>query len=264
MKGLKLRQDDVWIVSYPKSGTTWTQQIVRLIISRGENDRKLLTSAVPWVEAFESNMPGCESIDLDEMPSPRAFKSHFPYDRMPCGPPNTQSGKCIYIIRNPKDVCVSLFLHYTSIPVPEAAQLQWDDFFEVFLGGIEFGNYFEHVLSWWSHRDDDNVLVLKYEAMKKDLPSAVSKIAKFIGQDIDKKLIDEISDKTTFDNMKKDSSANCKWISEGYRDGHNPYVRKGVVGGWRDYFTPKQAERLDVLYETRLKAAGLELEFQSI
>ena len=69
-------------------------------------------------------------------------------------------------------------------------------------GEVDFGDYFDHVLSWWAHKDDDNVLFLKYEDMKKDLPSAVDKIAKFIGQDISKELVDEIAHKTTFANMK--------------------------------------------------------------
>ena len=77
-------------------------------------------------------------------------------------------------------------------------------------GEVDFGDYFDHVLSWWAHKDDDNVLFLKYEDMKKDLPSAVDKIAKFIGQDISKELVDEIAHKTTFANMKEDSTANRK------------------------------------------------------
>ena len=36
LKNMKVRTDDIWIVTYPKSGTTWTQQIVRYIIGRGE------------------------------------------------------------------------------------------------------------------------------------------------------------------------------------------------------------------------------------
>lgn len=39
---VKMRPDDVWIVTYPKSGSTWTQQIVRLIINGGKEDGKLL------------------------------------------------------------------------------------------------------------------------------------------------------------------------------------------------------------------------------
>lgn len=36
LKNMKVRTDDIWIVTYPKSGTTWTQQIVWYIIGRGE------------------------------------------------------------------------------------------------------------------------------------------------------------------------------------------------------------------------------------
>ena len=43
--------DDGWVVTYPKCGTTWTQQIVRLIRNNGVQDDVRITTAVLWLEA---------------------------------------------------------------------------------------------------------------------------------------------------------------------------------------------------------------------
>ena len=263
MKDMKWRPDDVWIVTYPKCGTTWTQQIVRLIINKGKEDGLNLMEAVPWVEFF-ANTPALEfnyHVDIDAMASPRAFKSHFPYDILPCGSPTHTPGKYIYVVRNPRDVAVSFFHHDRAIPFYPL--YEWSEYFEKFLkGDVDFGDYFDHVLSWWAHKDDDNVLILKYEDMKKDLPSAVATIAKFIGQDISKELMEEIVHKTTFENMKKDSSANYQWIKKQRRPNASDFLRKGEVGDWKNYFTPDQLARLDAVYEKKLKQTGIDLEFQ--
>ena len=146
MKDMKLRPDDVWVVTYPKCGTTWTQQIVRLIINRGKDDGLTLKDAVPWVEAF-CDIPAIGRVDVDKMASPRAFKSHFPYEMMPCGLPNTTPGKYINVVRNPKDVVVSFYHHYLTLPF--YPHYEWNEFFELFMkGDVEFGDYFDHVLSW--------------------------------------------------------------------------------------------------------------------
>ena len=42
--------DDVYIVTYPKSGTTWTQQIVKLIRSGGVEDGVNVKDSIPWLE----------------------------------------------------------------------------------------------------------------------------------------------------------------------------------------------------------------------
>lgn len=101
LKNMKVRTDDIWIVTYPKSGTTWTQQIVRYIIGRGEEQHgaKVIV-AVPWLEGF-CNDPSCGSrhVDVDAMISPRAFMSHLPYNKMPCGLLSTTPGKYIYVVR---------------------------------------------------------------------------------------------------------------------------------------------------------------------
>ena len=256
---MKLRPDDVWIVTYPKCGTTWTQQIVRLIINRGKDDGLTIKESIPWVESF-CNIPEigrCYRIDVDKMASPRAFKSHFPYEMMPCGLPNTTPGKYIYVVRNPKDVVVSFYHHYLTIPV--YPHYEWNEFFELFMkGDVDFGDYFDHVLSWWAHKDDDNVLFLKYEDMKRDLPTAVAQIAKFINQDISKELVEEIAHKTTFANMKNDSSVIVNTVR---KPTGTDFLRKGEVGDWKNYFTPEQATRLDAVYDKKLKGTGIDLEF---
>ena len=97
--------------------------------------------------------------------------------------------------------------------------------------------------------------------MKKDLLSAVATIAKFIGQDISKELVEEMAHRTTFENVKKDSTANNEWMCNTHWNNLNPCLCKGEVGGWKDYTTPEQATRLDAIYQARLKAVGLDLEF---
>ena len=230
-KDMKLRPDDVWIVTFPKSGTTWTQQIVRLIVNREEDNGVVIEEAVPWVEGFSvlPNRGHKYYVDIDKMTSPRAFKSHLPYEMMPCGLPSNTPGKYINVIRNPKDVAVSYFHHYNSYPY--YPHYEWDNFFEMFIKGeLEYGDFFNHILSWWAHKDDHNVLILKYEDMKKDLPSAVATIAKFIGQDISKELVDEIAHRTTFDNMKKDSTANYEQLGRFKLPTRTDFMRKGEVG----------------------------------
>ena len=51
LKDFTLLDDDVFVVSYPKSGTTWMQQIVRSIKARGNVSDLQLAATIPWLEA---------------------------------------------------------------------------------------------------------------------------------------------------------------------------------------------------------------------
>ena len=258
LKELQLRDDDVWIVTYPKAGTTWIQYVVHLIHSRGKDDGKKITDAVPWLETGTPST----SVIVDAMTPPRAFKSHMPYDRMPCGAPNSTPCKYIYVARNPKDLATSFYYHYRRCHVQG---IEWKEFFEYFLAGkVEFGDYFDHVLGWWAHKDDDNVLFIKFEDMKLDQVKVITQIAVFMGYaNLSQEVIIDIAGKTAFEKMRDNSAVNYSWggSSRPHNAQETPFMRKGVIGDWKSQFSVEDSQRLDKIYCDRLNGTGLEFHF---
>jgi len=115
----------------------------------------------------------------------------------------------------------------------------------------------DHVLGWWNHKDDSNVLFLKYEDLQKDLLSQVRMIANFLSKPLSDDLISRIAEQCTFSGMKK----NVASFSEG-KDGKTQILRKGVVGDWKSYFTPELNERFEKEVLDKLKGSGLEFDFE--
>ena len=265
LKHLELFPDDVWIVSYPRCGSTWTQQILRLVRSNGEKDCCIKnTDAIPLLEAKADVVLSleafCPKFNIEDLPRPRAFRSHFPYDLLPCGPPHNTPCRYIYVARNPKDVVVSNY--YALKELPEYCDLKWDTFWDKHMKGNNFyGDYLDHILSWWPHRDDENVLFLKYEDMKKDLPQTISQIASFLGVNLSGHIISKIADLSSFEKMKKDNTVNFSWVKAFNKDGVSTFIRKGLVGDWKSVLTPDQSAQMDVICTERLKDTGLEFVF---
>ena len=255
LNSFELCSDDVWVVSYPKSGTTWVQQIVKLLRSGGKDDGRKITDAIPFVDMVNKDH---YQVNLSDLPFPRAFKSHFTYDLMPCGPPNTKPCKYIYVARNPKDVVVSLF-HFLIVNKFLPPDQNWSDFLSTFLkGDIGYGSWFDHVLGWWTHKDEPNVLFLKYEDLKKDLTTSIETIANFIGCTVNKEGLEAIVKQSEFESMKNNPLVNYSWESAHQA---NPFMRKGVVGDWKNKFTDDQSAMFDAIYVERMKESHLVFDF---
>ncbi|XP_064393465.1 LOW QUALITY PROTEIN: amine sulfotransferase-like [Halichondria panicea] len=264
LASLPLDPSDVWIVSYPKAGQTWTQNIVKLIRSKGEKDGVELQHSIPFAECNSEENSFLGKVDYN-LPKPRAFKSHLTYDLMPCGKPSTTPCKYIYVARNPKDVVVSYFFHTYRLMIRRDAPFDLKLFFRNYVyGNLLYGDFFDHVLSWWSHRNEDNVLFLMFEDMKKDPRAAITRIATFIGADVSDEVIDKVVAETSFDSMKKDETANFSFVDK-YLTATNPdsgaFMRKGEVGDWKNHLTPEQSAEIDQLCEEKLTDAGLVFDF---
>lgn len=173
---LKLRPSDVVITPYAKSGTTWVQQIVHCLRTRGDMDFDDISRVVPWIE----NSPSL-GIDLDaeQKTSPRAFKSHLAWGVVPKG------GRYIVPIRDPKDALFSIYKFIEGWYF-EPGSISLDDYARNFY--IKDRSYWKHLSSWWPRRNDDDVLLMAFEHMKLDLSGTIARIAAFIEIELDAEL----------------------------------------------------------------------------
>ena len=257
LENFPLHSNDLFIDTYPKSGTTWMQHITKLIHNNGIDDGSNIDKASTWLEYEIPRRP--EHINAVSS-TPRVFKSHASYSVMPSGPPSISPAKYIYVARNPKDVAVSYYHHMRLFKAFEFTGT-WDDFFQLFMDGkVFYGLWFDHVLEWWGHRHEPNVLFLKYEDMKEDLSGAVRSVINFIGYDhLKPVVIDEIVKQTTFESMRSNASVSYSWESQNPHEA--PFIRKGTVGDWRNYFTVEQSAKLDAVYTQKMKDSGLDFDF---
>lgn len=220
---------DVFISPYAKCGTTWVQQIVHGLRTRGSMDFSEITAVVPWLEmAYDLGI----DVEQPQKGQPRAFKSHLSWELIPKG------ARYIYVIRDPRDVVVSMyhflegwFFETGSIPLPVIAR-EW------FMKAREPGRYWSHVASWWPHRNDSEVLFLCYENMTQDLPGTVRRIAQFIGCALDDELLNRVVRQSSIEFMRAHKRQFDDHLIQEARNavcglppgGESSKVRKGNVG----------------------------------
>jgi peroxiredoxin len=233
ISGFVPRPDDIFVVTYPRSGTTWMQMILYQLTTEGRMDFDHITKVSPW---FERSLKDGKAYDA--LPTPRVFKSHLSYRKIPKGP-----CKYIYVARDGKDVAVSYYHFYTT---HMGFKGTFDEFFERFLRGeVHYGSWFRHVRRWWEHRHDPNVLFLRYEDLVADLPGSVGKIATFCGLQVTSEHWPVILERCSFAFMKQHESRFDPLTAMLYEQGFQPnsHLRRGQSGGWRQQLSPQQAKR---------------------
>ncbi|KAG9346925.1 hypothetical protein JZ751_005852 [Albula glossodonta] len=156
ISNFSLRSSDIWIVTYPKSGTSLLQEMVYLVSQGADPDEIGLMNIDEQLPVLEYPQPGLEIIQV------------------------------IYMARNPKDLVVSYYQFHRSLRTM-SYRGTFQEFCRRFMNDkLGYGSWFEHVQEFWEHRLDSNVLFLKYEDMFKDLSGQVEQLARFLGVDCDK------------------------------------------------------------------------------
>ena len=243
---------DVFVATYPKCGTTWAQYIVYLLL----NDGRPLAAGESINDVFPHLEEAGEAF-VRALPEPRLIKTHLPLARTPWSP----LAKYLYVARNPFDCAVS-FYHHTRgfVQHYDFADGTWDAFFACFLAGeVDFGDYFDNLLSWWARRADSNLLFLTYEQMLDAPALAVQAIAEFLGGRAsalarDERRLAGVVRDSSFEHMRRDQG---RWSSE--RAANMPaFVRKGVAGDWVNHFSSEQARQLVAKFRSRTEGTGIE------
>ena len=240
------RPSDVFISPAAKCGTTWTQQIVHGLRTRGAMDFPEITAVTPWLElAYDLGL----DLENPYPVQPRVYKSHLSWPDIPKG------GRYIIVVRNPKDALVSLYRFFEGWWF-EPGTISMTTFArERYMAGRHEGGYWHHLASWWEQRRAENVLLLCFEDMKVDLPSTVRAIAPFIGVDLDDELLELVVRQSSLEFMKAHQRqfddhlvAEIRGPACGIPPGDSSKVRNGQVGDHRYELPPQISQEMDDIW----------------
>ncbi len=244
---------DVIISPYSKSGTTWLQQIVHGLRTRGDMDFDDISRVVPWIEtAYDLGI----DLNAAQRGQPRAFKSHLNGREVPKG------ARYIVSIRDPKDALVSGYRFMEgwwfepgSIDIATWAQ-------DSFMKHEENHGYWAHLISWWERRHEEQVLLLAYEEMKADPLGAIRTVANFIGIELDAELLAIVTRQSSLDfmlahkdkfddRMMRERSEKMMGLPPG---SDSAKVRKGEVGAHRYELPAEISAAMDAIWRAEIEA----------
>src|SRR3984893_6363746 len=178
-RNMAVLPDDTFLVSYPKSGNTWTRFLVgNLVHPETTADFSNINIIIPDPEALSKNQ-------MRRMPRPRIIKSHQYFD--------PRYKKVIYIVRDPRDVALSYYdfqRKYRQIEDGYPLSQYVSDFVDGRLTSADWGTWGENVGSWVATRQKHaGFLLLRYEDMIADTERELAKIAGFFGIDPNHQLL---------------------------------------------------------------------------
>jgi sulfotransferase family protein len=247
-RDLVIFPDDVFLVSYPKSGNTWSRFLVaNLTHPEHPADFATLHKLVP--DPF-----GSYKRVFDRMPRPRVIKSHECFD--------PQYPRVIYIVRDPRDVAVSQYHFHRKCRLIEDS-CPMETYLPRFLAGevCRHGSWGENVASWLAtRRPGHRFLLLRYEDMVADTATELARIASFLGIAATPQLILQAVERSSADRMRNLEKAQSH-LSTLTKDGRQdlPFVRAASSGGWKSALSPEAVSQIENAWGYLMHRLGYEL-----
>lgn len=249
-RNLDVWPDDIFILSFPKSGNTWTRFLIaNLVYPETPADFSNINRLTPDPEALSKRV-------LARMPRPRIIKSHQYFDpRYP---------RVIYVVRDPRDVALSQF-HFHRKRMLIGDDYPPDKFVSRFVAGQTgiYGSWGENVASWLATRHNrPGFLLLRYEDMLADTARELAKVSEFLQISPDAKRIATAVERSSAQEMRKlEKSQALLWSSTRGTRQDVPFVREAKAGGWRSGLPEAAVAELEAAWGHLMSYLGYELHF---
>jgi hypothetical protein len=243
------KPDDVVIVSYPKSGSTWLRFIIANLLnktfpkSHEEVDFLRMQLIVP-----EISLDACRNgADFAVLSSPRVMRSHALYNR--------RFPNVIYILRDPRDVLLSYYYHFQKFHHFDGTLL---DFLRSDVRKVEWD---EHVNSWiFQNPCLDNLCVVRYEDMLNDTFVEVEKMLRFAGLSLTPPDIHGAVEKSGFNRLRElEERKGLGYVDDPKKDIR--FIREGRKGAWQEGFGRAEKTYVKEKLGTILIRTGYESSF---
>lgn len=227
------RESDIWIATYPRSGTTWSQYLLVLLHRGVDFEFEHIHDPSPWFERSLA-VGSLRAEDFNALASPRIFKTHLPASWVP------ERGRVLHVHRDGRDVARSYFGLYRKYL---GFQGSFSEFFDRFLNGdLQYRSWFDFERGWQVRKQERNVLSVAYEEMRANPRNYAERIAKFMGLSPSAQELDAIVAATDIKSMKeiehKFDHAALLLRERGVQS--QSFIRDGRVGAGAKELTPEQ------------------------
>lgn len=265
-----------WLASYPKSGNTWVRMFLNAYATRCDPD---LNSAYQFVtsdlrpEAYQIMMPK----PLNELTLVEQFMYHAgsllnliklsPTKDVYCKthnakaiidgyiliPPNI-SGPSVYMIRDPRDIVISMAEHFekdidTAIKNLNDKNRAGRANFNLF---HMFMDWTTHVISWTSQNKNVPMLLVRYEDLLEKTPEAFKVILEQFDIEYDKERMLLAMERSNFEKLREKEDA-TGFVEKA---GGERFFRVGKAGQWKTVLSKKQIDQIESDHKETMKHYG--------
>ena len=220
-----LEPNDVFIVGYMKSGTTWFRNLAASLIYGLDSPHVPFSVVWELIPNHGPNKPYYKRYH-----NPTYFKVHdFP---------RPEYKRVVFLVRDGRDVVVSLAHHLRNV---YEAQVDLGDLAKGHYRGFS-GKYawYEHAEAWLENPYGAEMITIRFEDLKADPMTHARRFCEFVGIDRDDDAITRAVAFASFDKMREREQR----LGMDYRTWPNdrPFVRRGEVGSHKDEMPPEVQE----------------------
>ena len=260
---VKIRPDDIIVVTPPKCGTTWMQTIIALLLSGDPDVETDLSIRMPWVDIRLRDLAEITER-IATMTHRRCLKSHTPMDGLPLD----ADAQYICVFRHPLDTHFSVRNHVRNMP------LRWFDHWypEDDPDGIAFGRFLDggpegfdgdavtlaHILRHYEAvkalSDRTNVSLFHFADMKRDLAGTFAEVAALLGIRHSPSLMAQLVKSATFDHMKAHAERYAPSGGKGFFKSDRAFFKSGGIDTWKGNLSEAELVAYNTMMDTHLSA----------
>lgn len=252
---------DVFVATFPKSGTNWAMQMALQIAWRGAAEFEHVHELAAWPEAaFTGIVPLGDPGPRERCPTHRrviktAIDAAFV--------PYREAATYVSVVRDPKDVFVSTY-HFIFGVFDLFDAVTLEEWLALFLSPqFPGGSWARHTASWWALRERPNVRVLPFADLKRDLPGAVRSVAAAMRVELDEAELARVAERCSFEHMQQheDRFAPPRML---FTRSRAKMVRAGRVGGSGELLSRSQQAAIDRYFQAELAALGSDFPYAEL
>lgn len=245
------RDDDIYVATYLKSGTTWMQMLLYQLTTKGDISFEHIYDVSPWPRHHAER-----GNEVPDLPSPRIIKMHDPYHKIQKG----KKGRFIYILRDGRDVAHSLFHHRKSY---NNQKITPEENFEMSFRSKDDMNWFDFNAQWLRNKNRHWILYVRYEDLQTDFVRELFRIAGFIGVEIKHEDVARITERCSFAFMKAHEE---KFGEQPPKEKHemvyNRFIRSGKVGEGKETMKEEDLKFFKEQFDAHLAAFPLMKQYR--